>query len=70
MEPNNEASKMLGKLGKHWFFAVESTSKTSPSDIDQFCELLEVVCTRYNLRWSQAIWKEDMMKKIGGKSDR
>jgi hypothetical protein len=63
-EPNNEASDCMNRFGKHWFLCVENTAKTSPMDIDEFCQLLNVVCDKYNLKWCQAVWNEDLMKRL------
>jgi len=63
-EPNNEASEKLARLNKHWFICVENTAATSPIDIDEFCELMDDVCKRYNMRWCQAFWKEELMDRI------
>lgn len=63
-EPNNQASENINEFSKHWFFAVEHTSATSPIDINEFCLLLGVICKRYNLKWCQAIWKDDIMQRL------
>jgi len=62
--PTNEASEKIHQVSRHWFFAVEHTPKTSPVDIEDFSYLLNALCKRYNLRWSQAIWKEDLMERL------
>ena len=63
-EPNNKASEEINKTAKKFFFAIEHTAATSPIDIDEFCDLLQDVCGRYNMKWCQCIWREQDMKRL------
>jgi hypothetical protein len=63
-EPNNEASDFINRFGKHWFICIENTAATSPLDIDELCGLLNNISKRYNVRWCQAVWKEDIMERL------
>jgi hypothetical protein len=60
----NKSSRLKQIIDRHFFFAIETTSKTSIYDIEDFSELLEVICKRYNLKWCQTEWKTDIMKRI------
>jgi hypothetical protein len=42
-EPNNQASELMDRFGKHWFFCIENTAETSPMDLDDFVCLLNQV---------------------------
>lgn len=64
-EPNNEASELMDRFSKGFFIAIEHTSATSPRDLDDFIDLLNSdILDRYNLKWCQAIWKDEKMERI------
>jgi hypothetical protein len=51
------------------FFALEHTKDTSENDVEDMCELLELICKRYHFRWSQAMWKEEGMQRTEAKKE-
>ncbi len=66
-EPNNKVSEEVMEKLKQRFFAIESTSKTSPIDIHEFCSLLNIIVKKYNLKWCQSFWNNEHMVRHGSK---
>lgn len=60
----NQVSEQIKENNKRFFFAIEHTNKTSANDVEDMCELLELLTKKYNMKWCQAVWKDDTMSRL------